>query len=906
MQARHSGGRYQEGREAESGDAMIAITTLLILTTYAAAPTTAGAAPTTAVAADITVLLRSSFEKNEDLNFDQWPDEWTREKKRGYPQYLKIECSEEPSHDGERCLRMQLDGGAAAIYSPPIRTDDTHTYAAQCWVKTEQLVNDEASVGVLFLDDQLKVVESYLSEGIVSQKSWRLVEVGPVESKKKEVRYASIALILKPRPNRIRSRADLQGAALFDGLIFRHVPRLEVSLRPEGSLLTLDQPLSLFCALSGNDLKSPRIDVDLQDVNGQTLHKESVEMKIEEERQSQEDVERKNPIYQAVVDWPLPVRQPGYYRIVVDVSSEGSGAQRRSLRFAVVRSRAPNNNSEFGWTLADGENRLDLKLLARRLAESGVGWVKFPLWYEESDTKRVDQLVELIDELQRHGINLVGMLHDPPPAVREQLALPDNVPAADLFARDPNVWYPLIEPVIARLSLQVRWWQLSRDDDLSFMGQANPAERVRRVKQYLDRIGQDVYVGQSWSWFDEIQDTPAPPWRFVSRWTVPTLLPHELTAYLSHARAESPQLAQWVTIAALDSAKATLENRISDLVHQMLAAKSGGAAGIYYSEPFHPDHGLLTADGAPTELYLPWRTTSLLLGGTTYAGSFTLPHGSRAMVFRRAAEAVMIVWSDLPVDETIILGNESRHLDVWGRDLPLSRDGAEGTILASSTPTFVTGLPAAVMQCIMSFDIVNRELPSLYGVPLRNAVRMQNAFDGGMRGHVKMILPTGWRSNPEEFELHANPGDTVQQQFDLTLPPDVSSGPAKIAFQIELLGDGQHTVQLEREVTVGLNDVELEVQAALNSRGELEVEQRLINRTNAPVNYRCQLVIPGRRRIKYQVLSLDNGEDVRTFRIKRGKELVGKTLNVNAEEVDGTRVLNRHVRVTNEAQSNNE
>jgi hypothetical protein len=85
----------------------------------------------------------------------------------------------------------------------------------------------------------------------------------------------------------------------------------------------------------------------------------------------------------------------------------------------------------------------------------------------------------------------------------------------------------------------------------------------------------------------------------------------------------------------------------------------------------------------------------------------------------------------------------------------------------------------------------------------------------------------------------------------------------------------------------------MELASHLNSLGELEIEQRLINHTDERVSFRCHLSIPNRRRMRTQVFKLPSGEDVQTYRLPGGEELLGQTLRVQAEEVGGKRrILN--------------
>ena len=88
-----------------------------------------------------------------------------------------------------------------------------------------------------------------------------------------------------------------------------------------------------------------------------------------------------------------------------------------------------------------------------------------------------------------------------------------------------------------------------------------------------------------------------------------------------------------------------------------------------------------------------------------------------------------------------------------------------------------------------------------------------------------------------------------------------------------------------------MGDVDLEATARLNDRGELEVQQTMVNRGKTPVSFRCGLYAPDRCRQASVVIGLDRRGDVQVYRLPKGQELLGKTLWLRAEEVDGPRVL---------------
>ena len=62
---------------------------------------------------DTVEVYHCGFEAPADHDYDDWPDGWTRRRGLGYPHYLNIKIRTEPSPEGQRCLRINLNGGGA-------------------------------------------------------------------------------------------------------------------------------------------------------------------------------------------------------------------------------------------------------------------------------------------------------------------------------------------------------------------------------------------------------------------------------------------------------------------------------------------------------------------------------------------------------------------------------------------------------------------------------------------------------------------------------------------------------------------------------------------------------------------------------------------------------------------------
>ena len=832
---------------------------------------------------DAVMLYQCGFEKDADEDYDNWPDGWTRKRGDGFPHYLPIEITPEAAVEGGHSLRFDLDGAAATVYSPAIAIDPRHDYVLHAGLCARQLVYDRAWLSIVLLDDQRQPLEAIDSEKFGATEGWRSVRLGPVRASKAAARWAKIALHLEPG-----AKQDLRGTALFDDVWFAQVPRLELQITEPHLLYQAGEAIKVRCRISGYRDTPPDVQLELRDALDSVLVRHALRLKqVAAAATDRNDRSLDHDYLVAEAGWTLPVSAPGYYRLHATVAHDDVVLYERELRLAVTDHAARPEHGEFGWTLPAGEQTLSLATLAQWAGQAGVHWIKFPLWYDEQDRPRVDGLTWFADRLNSQGIGLIGLLCEPPPETRRLLVMAPGSPVANLFAQDPSLWYPSLEPVMARLSLKVRWWQLGYDNDSSLSSVDDPAALIRRVKKQLDEIGQNSHVGVVWNWVDPVPAGKSVPWNFVSRSSDPTLAPDELATYLTATQQTVHN--QWVSLDPLDPARYDATTRAADLVLRLVAAKECAVDKIFFNDPLDPRGGLVREDGSASELLLPWRTTALALSGASCLGQLDLPGGSDNRVFIRGGQVVAVIWNSVETTEPIDYGERVRVGDVWGRVRDVTAGPQGRTVDVGPLPQFVSGLDEAVVRWRMSVAADRDRLPSVSGTPHYLRLKWHNYFDQSAGGKLRVVAPAGWRVMPDDVDVKMAAGETAQQTLEIVVPSTASCGQEWLRFDFDVQAGRHYQFSVRRPIELGLGDVYLDLTSHLNSKGELEVEQRLINRTDERVSFRCHLSIPNRRRMRTQVFKLPSGEDVQTYRLPGGEELLGQTLRVQAEEVGGKR-----------------
>ena len=897
------------------------------------------AAPMATRAADAVPLFQCDFEEAWDKNFDGWPDGWTRERGPGYPQFVKMQISPDPVEPKNHCLRVDLDGGGAAINSPEIEVGPGFSYLLDCNLKTEGLKNDRAFMTLTFYDDKHAAIETLTSPRLSTAQEWTKIRIGPLTPARASLRTAVIGLHLEPPAGGSRLEGapgpDLKGAALFDDLVLSRLPQMVLQSNAPSNVYPDGATPEFTCRVTGFPRQAPTVRFELQNIAGETLLQEELKLVADEnamgERQlASNRVMNEGSGFHGSVRWRPKIAGPGFYRVRAQIADQTSLLHERETTLILLPPGNRPSSGEFGWSLPGGDEPLALGPLAELLNQAGVHWVKFPVWSAGRDPARADRLVWFTERLNFQGIQLVGLLLEPPeppvavptstsktgdapernanstsaktamPALAgAMVGLPGSAQcptntcttvAADVFTDDPQQWYPSLEPVLTRLSLKVHWWQLGRDQDTSFVGFPELPKKMSALKHQLQRFNQELHVGFGWRWMNEIPPVTPAPWSFLSLSADPPLTADELRLYLPRERKGNVQ--HWVVIEPLPRSDYSLDGRVQDLMQRMMAAKIQNADAIFNPQPFGNERGLMNADGTPGELFLPWRTMAFALAGAEYLGSLELPEGSPNHVFTRHGETIMVVWNDRPKQETLFLGDNVRLLDPFGKIVQPALDGEQQIIPVGSFPTIVTGLSEPIARWRLSFAFASQQMPSVIGKPLSNPFTFQNFFPQGISGNVKLNLPDGWRTTQDKQSLKASGGEKVTLPLEVSLPFDAASGRQKIRVDFDISAGKPYQFSIYHALDIGQGDVDIEVHSRLNEKGELEVEQQLTNRTDQAVSFKCQLFIPDRRRMVSQVVELDRGRDTKLYRLANGRELVGKKLWLRAEEIGGQRVLN--------------
>jgi hypothetical protein len=500
--------------------------------------------------------------------------------------------------------------------------------------------------------------------------------------------------------------------------------------------------------------------------------------------------------------------------------------------------------------------------------------------------------------------------------------------AVEAFGRDPKTWYPSIEPILARLATEIRYWQIGDDRDPGWMGCRDLPGTISRTKTELDRIGQDVAVGIPWNIAAPLPVAvpsispdrslnpkpadlptagpkgPKTPWRFLSLPCDESMGEDAMSQRLESTKTAG--VARWIVLDVLPREGHTARERIAHMVQRMLTAKIHGADAIFLSDPLD-ERGLVDRNGSPSELFLPWRTTALLLGGAPYVGDIDLPQGNQLHCFGGEGNYVGVLAGRKPGEETVYLGEKLQEHDLWGNsracppascgdDTLLGLSPAPQSVIAvEQLPSFLVGLDGPVTQWQLGVSLSPSQLPSIPNALTPITLELKNSFPQTVVGRISIRGPQNWYTEPRTAEFRLEPGTRWKQLLNVALPNDVVGGRQMVRLDFEIQADRLLRFTMYRSLEVTLGDVTVTGRAVLNDRGEMEVRQALTNRGKKPAMFRCDLLAPDRRRQSTEVLVAPSGQNELVFRLPDGAQLLGKTIWLRAEEIDGPRVLNYRI-----------
>jgi len=309
-----------------------------------------------------------------------------------------------------------------------------------------------------------------------------------------------------------------------------------------------------------------------------------------------------------------------------------------------------------------------------------------------------------------------------------------------------------------------------------------------------------------------------------------------------------------------------------------------------------PEMTMVTPDGHPEELLLPWRTVSLLLGRARKIGSLRLRGKSNNVIYRSPYSSVMLIWANSPRTEQVFLGDDVYQVDVWGRRSPIPTEPIDGRMVhrveVDPLPKFIVGIDPALAEFRMSVDLDRDRIDALLSLKQRVGIRYTNPVSQSLLGTLSLEAPPAWTIDPAEQNWDLSPNKSGASDVNIVLGNNATIGRFELPIDFEFATVPPTTIRVYREIEIGPEGFDLVVITRLvGDRARVKIQ--MTNHTARAANFDCLLFAGSDRQYERRILVVGPGETAeRIVDWPDGRDLVGTQMLLRAIEQNGPRVIN--------------
>ncbi|MCL2622227.1 MAG: hypothetical protein FWD31_01065 [Planctomycetaceae bacterium] len=879
------------------------------------------------------VVYSTNFGADSDIDEDLWPDNWTQFFGEGFPRYAQARIAFRRTPFGSNCLQIPVQRGAVTLFTPRVEILPGLTYVGNARVLSHGLQHNRVFISLSLLDSAGRILQTAISERVVNTDGWTPLDTSPITADHPEADSVSVGVHVIPL-----DRQDLAGLVELGLVAIAEQPTIHFDKKNPWQLFTHPDEIVVSGHITSSQTSWQGARLEIRDAYSRVLESRP----LLERGINFDSNDNPTEVGQYGFYWQPKITQPGYYAVTLSlplpgidpVTLEPNGTS-RTTSFAFLEPYGTIVNGDFGWSLPDDMSIEQCRRFQPLLETAGISRLKFPIWLAANTPESAIRQYILFGEwLAGRRMQAVGVFASPPDPLladwQKQMTLVRNgnpvpdipsistvattaaasstpVPrrattqstldigqAGTIFQLPPEFWLPSLETTVFRMGMIVHNWQIGRNDDRSLVDFNDVGTLLETIDSQLRRQGYDVSLGLPWDWvysfppFPRINNSQRTR-GFLSLDNEWPLTVDDLSYYLN-ATGDS-DVTRFVMLNLIDRRQYPLEGRVIDMVRRMIAAKEHGANAVFLARPFDSNFGVYDSEGEPGELFLPWRTTALMISGKQPVGGFNMPRGSESHLFRGPSGTVMAVWNETPTDEALFLGRNSEIIDVWGSKTRPVVENQRQVVSVGPVPVFVTNLHHDVAMIRQNCRLENSDIPSRYGMPIPNMLYFTNTTGEPLNGKLTFVPPEGVSVEPAVIPLKLMVGETVNLPLTIQLNAQAKSGEQMLVIDVQAGMQDAPVFSVYQPINIGGGDIAIDLSTRLNRNDELEVYLALINDGQSPVNFTCTLYIPNRPLQKMQVRNQGFGRFDFTYTIPNGRSLLGKPLRVVAKEVDGQRML---------------
>jgi hypothetical protein len=881
----------------------------------------------------LATIAKWDFGSEEDVKADRWPDGWTRLKDFKHPGFIPAQIDRKTSlglksAEAEQIrrylaklylgwqtqrspweiipetipapiqkfvehtlvdpyMRIDMDGGAAEIYSPKIPVDDNSLYGLQVDVFND--ADDFEATGRLrFFDRSGAEIFQTETKSVRGGTAWRTVRSPGSYDAPRGVAAIQVALTVESR-----SLQATRGVIGFDRIRVMQMPKIRLSLDHPTHVYRPNERVAVKLFASGLLRKSTRVDLTLFDHEGGIVARNS---KIVENTRmvslGKQDLSQEGSRWEGTCEWNLDPLPPGYYEIVTSLERSNTVFVQNRDTFAVIaESPSPSLDPRFGWSFDERVLNWRVEHLIALVREGGTGFIKIPIWFDAEEPLEQERLSETIDRIQASGVRCVGVIDRP---ITKKPAISDTGSALE----NPSIWQPQLEPVFRSMCMRLIDFQVGRDQDTQYGSNPRYEQMLEWIKKILRRYGTEPTVTVARNpW---LNPTPS---KSVDRWQwciEESISESEWSQASSDSNLRYPD---WTCITPISAEKYAISTRTKDLAARMIASIRpwhGRVTTGWIRKPFSSEVGFLAPDGTPRELFVPYRILIDAMKKREYAGQLEMDGGSRNALLVSDADSCMILWSSTPTTEQLYLGDQIHATDVWGRNVDIDEIdtpfGREHRIQLDKWPVILRGVDSKLAMWRMGLVMDQQRLDSLIGLPQKLQVRFNNPFPFPVSGRIDLVAPNVFENETESSPFDVGPTSEVMIPIEVLLRPDATSQDTPVRVVVTLNTTPAKQFSLSRNLRIGNDEVEFETAYRISENDELWLDLDAINHTDQLASFDCQLFIPDRRNERIQIISVENRK-TKTVVIPRASELLYKNLWLRCNQIGTRRTLNYRINI---------
>jgi len=808
----------------------------------------------------------------------------------GFPPFGQMSFSP-ISRSGSWSFRFDLESGSMAAATLPntIPVIPGADYAIAAWIRTEGIVHSRARLVASFLDHEGRTIDGSTTASALTKTEgeWRQVAISAPGAYPEAVDLVLELQVLQrdqfDRPDADQPLLqDVSGSVWFDDITVRHLPRIELSASPSGHVFYATQQPSITIAVS--DLASEPIEADLtvRSLRGDVV------------------MQRRIPIRRGRHGQVVPIDdlELGWYEVTMSLRSGAETLDVKRITLAClppVDERRPRAERSIGVSF-DGLSLAQVPAAARLIEELRLPTAVLPVWDTEyvggAINPRFDAARAAIERLVDADMNLVLSVPCVPADLAEALVL-DESDVLDLFAGDPAIVRPTLDPVLIVFGQQVHHWQIGRTMQTSAFWRDDLHDALARTQATLSRLVPGPRLIIPWSIEQMLHDSqPAASRHLVIPYHV---APESIPLYVEPWTANGEVVL--VTLQQLPIEGYDHMGRTLDLIMRTLHAWRAGVTRLLIESPWtwDDDGGEPSINPDPS---LPcWMVMSRMLTGRRFGGEVPLGSGLRCWQFDGEDGSILVAWNETaPPDAArldVTLSTTSLTVTDWlGNQTQVAPLDGRHVVPLGSAPVFIEGIDPYLARFRQRFAIepafarsVPRDQP--------HELVLSNPWTVAATGSVRFTGPADWTFSPRHVSFTIPAGEEIRIPFLLRFGRNETAGTKRVELDIEISAHDTYSLAIASELVVGLEEIEVNAswRVATNARGEavdLVISAHITNRADSPLNLEASALAPGFSRMHRTASRLPPGETVvKSFFLPDGAlRLAGKSIQIGVGPID--------------------